>query len=208
MKKFLSLVSILTLCTNYTAQADWTIDCQGQNITLAPSTGTLAAERAIFITHFSTAYKNIPLEALKVQDLTEFLNIFFQREENDFVNHRPDTFYVSAKDGQGRVVGCAAFDRLPDHIYIRFSAVDPSLWQSGLEEALVFSVLNKYPDCRCLKLVIRKVNQHGASACRKLGFKQSDYVHAGLSPELYVGYELAFDTPFVAQTQSRYHTVA
>ena len=204
MKKFFCLFFVALFLISSSLQADWLVDCNGQQVILSISKDNLIKEKELFIETFSEAYKNIPLNVLGVDSLDNFLNAAFEDEEIDFARKKANTLFITAKDKSGKVVGFASFDRNSDHIYSRQGAVHPSLSRSGLGKNLLFSVLNVFKDCYYLKLVARRVNNVSKNFCSKLGFVESSYIHEGLSPEKYIGYELEFDGEFVAKTLSKY----
>ena len=207
MKKFMctSLIVFFLICG--TLQADWLVNCNGRQIKLFLPKITLSAEKKVFIDAFSEAYKDIPLDVLKVENLQQFLNAAFEDEENDFASKQANTLFISAKDEKDRVVGFVSFDNNSDHVYIRSLSVDPEFQGYGLGKALVFCFSNVFKNCRRLKLVTRKANSCARLFYTKIGFIESAYIHQGLSPERYIGYEYSFDDSFVEQISSKYEVV-
>lgn len=207
MQKFmyLTFVVFFLICAN--VQADWLVNCKGRQITLFTPNGNLNAEKKVFIDSFSEAYKNIPLDVLKVESLPKFLNAAFEEEENDFASKKANTVFISAKNENAKVVGFVSFANNSDHVYIRSLAVDPEFRGCGLGKALVFCVLNVFKNCRCLKLMTRKVNSLARCFYTKIGFSESAYIHQGITPERYIGYEYSFDDSFVDQVLSKYEGI-
>lgn len=207
MQKFmyLTFVVFFLICGNL--QADWLINCKGKQIKLFSPNGKLNAEKKVFIDSFSEAYKDIPLDVLKVESLPKFLNAAFEDEENDFASKKANSLFISAKDENARVVGFVSFDNNSDHVYIRNLAVDPEFQGCGLGKALVFCVLNEFKNCRCLKLMTRRANSRARLFYTKIGFIESAYIHQGIPPERYIGYEYSFDDSFVDQILSKYKGV-
>ena len=180
-------VAFLGFATNFDA-----VSKKNQAVVLEWVTkGNLQAEEAVFAKSFAHAYKDIPLEVLKVTDMNVFLKAAFEDEYLDLNNPSKQMYCVDAKK-DGEVIGFITFENTqqPNEVYIRQLAVDPSLWGQGVGTTLMSAIFEKLPDTKRIVLVTRKVNTVAQNFYKKLGFKVSEYIHEGLSPERYMGFEL------------------
>ena len=155
--------------------------------------GDLAAERELFIKSFAQAYKDFTEQDLEIScTKDEFLENSF-KDDREALKNGEDVYVVSIKEGD-KVVGFASFDGINDvgEVYIRLLAVDPDYWYQGIGKQLVFAINQKISGIKKYVLVTRRINEMARKFYFKLGFKESDYIHEGLDPKKYVGYELEF----------------
>jgi ribosomal protein S18 acetylase RimI-like enzyme len=159
------------------------------------STQELEKARTAFLKAFSNIYKDIPLEVLRIKNMNDFLNEAFNDEIADMHNSKQKVYYVLAKV-DNKVIGFASFNETEKkgEVYIRQLAVDPEFARKGTGSKLVFSIKEQVPHMNRFVLVTRKVNQCAQQFYKKIGFKVSDYIHEGLSPERYMGLELDLDS--------------
>ncbi len=154
------------------------------------TSGTLAEERKVFMSAFKMAYTGFSLETLKIKSLDGFLTAVFDEEVADVNDKSKKVYFVTARKA-GKVVGFAAFDETknPHEVYIRQLAVDPASWGSGIGKDLIFSILQKLPSTKKFVVMTRKVNQIARKFYLKVGFTVCNFLHEGLDPERYIGYE-------------------
>ncbi len=158
------------------------------------ASGKLAEERQVFLKAFKKAYELLTLEQLGVDNLDAFLNGVFDDEVNDLANKALKVCFVTARK-KGKVVGFASFNlEGNDTIYVRLMAVDQDYWRQGIGKALIFKAREVIPQARKYILMTRQVNTTAIEFYKKLGFKETTYLHAGLDPKKYVGYEYTITT--------------
>ena len=123
-----------------------------------------------------------------------FLNKAFDCEVEDLNGETTKVYFLSAVKN-GKVVGFASFNQEGnDAIYVRQMSVDPDYWRQGIAKALVFKAQEVLPQARKYVLMTRLVNTTAIGFYKALGFTQTSYLHDGLDPKLYVGYEYTIPT--------------
>lgn len=154
------------------------------------SNGDLQQEETIFLKAFLNAYKDIPLDVLKVKDVTAFLQEAFNDERADFNNPEKEILWVVAKENN-KAIGFATFEKTDNagEVYIRQLAVDPAFQGGGVAKKMVMAILERLPEAKKLVVSTRKINIGACSFYKKLGFSETERPHDGLSPERYVGFE-------------------
>jgi len=156
--------------------------------------GDLKEAQEVFVKAFAHAYKDIPLEVLKVDNLLAFLHAAFEDEARD-MKEMPGFHCAVAKVGQ-QTAGYIAVEpgENEGETYIRQCAVDPELWRHKIGTQLVDAIAKKLPETKKLLVIFRKVNTGGSRFYHSIGFKDSPYMHHKYSPERYVGCEKELST--------------
>ena len=181
--------------------------------------GDLREENVVFKKAFTECYKDITLEELKIgqpdsryHNLDQFLDASFEDDKRDLTDKKDNVYFLHVLSKQQETIGYVSFDienkEVGKQAYIRALSVDPSVERQGIGERLVFAILDKDPSLKRIYLVTRKVNQKAQNFYTRLGFKQSQDVHADLDPNIYVGYEkqLSYNAP-IEQTALYHGTV-
>lgn len=153
--------------------------------------GELANEREVFLCAFTQLYKGIPLTVLGVKDLNAFLQEAFDDEVKALNDPHEGVFLVEAHT-KDTVVGFLTCNKeTSDTIYVRQMAVSPSFWRKGVGRALIQRMKERFSNVKKIVLVTRRINDLSCKFYEGLGFTQASYVHQGLDPKKYVGYECA-----------------
>jgi len=152
--------------------------------------GALEEEKAVFTRSFKDAYKDIPLDVLKVESLDAFLQAAFEDEPLDLNNPNKKVVCAVAKSEE-TLVGVIFFEptERENEVYIRQMAVDPSMQRKGVGQLLMATIQTTLPTTTRLIVATRKVNKPACNFYQKIGFKQCEQVPHGLNPERYVGFE-------------------
>lgn len=153
----------------------------------------LRAEEAVFHDAFESSYRKLPaiMECIlkKYPNLETFLIKAFEDEITDFANKKDGAYFLHAVI-DGRIVAYMSFDAKDQEAYIRALAVDPHCMGMGLGKELTQTIYSIRPDIRKIELVTRRANTPAINFYKRLGFVESNYVHEGLDPLLYIGMEL------------------
>ncbi len=156
--------------------------------------GKLEEERQVFLKAFKKIYQPLTKEELPIDNLDVFLNNAFDCEVEDLSSKTTKVHFVSAVKN-GKVVGFASFNlEGNDAIYIRQMSVDPDYWKLGIGKALISKGREVLPQARKYVLMTRIVNATAIGFYKALGFKQTTYLHDGIDPKRYVGYEFIIPT--------------
>ncbi len=151
--------------------------------------GKLEEERQVFLKALKKNFEHLTLEQLGVDNLEAFLNRAFDDEVNDLANKSLKVRFVTARK-KGKVVGFASFNlEGNDTIYVRQMSVDPDHWKQGIGKALIYKAREVFSQARTYVLMTRHVNTNAINFYKKLGFKETTYLHEGLDPKKYMGYE-------------------
>lgn len=215
MKRGLTFLFLcLMLVTFSVSAAPWCATCSdGSKVILSECNDTLVREKAVFKAAFTNAYHGTTIETMvqkKHGSLDHFLDVAFEDEENDFKDQKPDTLFVSAKNADGVVIGFVAFDLCKaiesksSYVYVRQLAVHPEYQHKNLGFALTYAFLTKWSECRCVKLLTRKLNTSAVGFYMRLGFVESGYSHAGYDSSIYVGLEKVFNDDFALRILKLY----
>jgi ribosomal protein S18 acetylase RimI-like enzyme len=198
------------LCIFGQLHADWLVTGKdGSQITLSICKDNLDKEREVFNKSFTQAYKGTDIEKMVLEQyktLEDFLSLIFDGEDKDFRDHKKDTLFISAKNNDGNIIGYVAFDKNPDHVYIRPLAVDPEFQHSGIGYWLMWSFLNTWKDCTSVKLETRKLNFRAIAFYKKLGFDFSQ-THGPHDPNVYVELERTIDQSFITSMVKKYERI-
>ena len=103
-------------------------------------------------------------------------------------------FGLSAKK-EGTIVGFIIFskEKDPGTIYINQCAISPDFWNCGIATGLLKSIKQVVSDTNKIVFMARKKNKIATQLyeyVKKHGVKATSYVHEGMNPEVYQGYEL------------------
>ena len=151
--------------------------------------GKLEEERQVFLKAFKKIYQPLTKEELPIDNVEVFLNKVFDSEVEDLNSKTTKVHFLSAVKN-GKVVGFASFNlEGNDAIYLRLMSVDPDYARQGIGKALVFKAREVLPQARKYVLMTRLVNTTAIGFYKALGFAQTTYLHDGLDPKRYVGYE-------------------
>lgn len=142
----------------------------------------------IFVKSFAQAYK---ISSENFDGFSKRAKEVFNKEFLSFNESTKKINWINAKK-YDVVVGFIVFENTekPHEVYIRQMAVDPALWGNGIGTMLIGTIFETLPDTNKIVLVTRKTNTIAQSFYTKLGFKFSDYIHEGLSSDIYLGFEL------------------
>ena len=161
------------------------------------ATADLSQERAVFVSAFGNAYKDVPLAVFNtaftsVEDVNHWLGEVF--DEEVALLREGKSFCVHALNGNDPV-GVIFFERLPERphgVYIRQTAVQPNFQRRGIGRKLVLSIregLAVLPDTESLYLIVRVVNPRAIDFYKSAGFVRSDFMYPGYDPLKYIGFE-------------------
>ena len=139
-------------------------------------------ERTVFVNALSETYKNLQLD-------TNYLNESFDEEVQAF-NGKKKIYALSVKK-DGNVIGYASFNKtgIQHQVYVRQLVVDPTFWNRGIEEKMLFSIFKKLPETNHLVLAIRKIDKATRKFYTNLGFQECMYLHEELNHKQYIGLE-------------------
>ena len=213
--RVLSIAILLLFCS---AQAmTWRATCKdGSKVFLSECKDNLDTEKAVFKAAFGHAYQGTEIEQIiseKHGSLEHFLDIDFARMQRAFEAHKPNIFFVRAKNEQDEVVGLVSYEKQcdpqtkKDFVYIRKLAVSPNHQAKGIGGLLMYSFLYVCPEVRIVKLMTGRLNLHALMVYHALGLKESEYVHEGVDPQVVVGLEQALDDDFVVAKLRQYECV-
>lgn len=136
--------------------------------------------KEIYVEAFAESYKGIPREILRIPNLDTFLRDEFE-EETALLDETAHTIaWVTAFDGT-RLIGMASFDltNFPEEVFLRKVFVSPEYQGNGIGKALVFSILEKYPQTKKLFTITRMVNEKSILFFKALGFSHCRYLKEG-----------------------------
>lgn len=153
------------------------------------TSGDLAEEREVMVNAFKKMYAPLSKEELPIDNLDTFLNGAFDDEVKDLANPQTGVSMLCAKKDDKTIGFISCNEESANVIYIRQMAVSPEFWGQGIGKKLVAGIQKKFPVAKKLVLMTRIVNRGAIAFYTALGFKKTDYLHAGLNPERYVGYE-------------------
>lgn len=153
--------------------------------------GPMQAELYMAINSAYDCYRDLTLEQLGVEDVYEFLNSAYGEDIAE-VQANPEKFkWVSASNNQGEAIGYASFEYEPNtkQVYVRQLAVANKYKRHGLASKIVNEGLLQYPEAKKVVIITRRVNVPALNLWKKLGFKESQYMHEGYDANKYVGFE-------------------
>jgi len=163
---------------------------QQQTITIAhlSKDDDLKEVEQLFIRTFKDAYKDIPLDVLKIENLDAFLKAAFEDEPEEL--KKPNVFCTIAKNANS-IVGVISFEptEQQNEVYIRQLAIDPAIQKQGIGSTLVASITKQLPATTRIIVATRRVNKPAWKFYEKLGFQVCEQVPHELNPERYVGFE-------------------
>ena len=182
-KSVTKLIALLTIATNtLSALAEIKIEYV--------KSGNLEEAQVVFNRAFKEAYKDIPLDVLKVESLDSFLKAAFEDEPIDLNNPDKHVICAIAKNGE-KIVGLITFEPTenPNEVYIRQLAVDPEMQKKGIGQQLMNTVKTSLPTTKKILLATRKVNTPACKFYKKLGFHECVQVPHGLNPARNIGFD-------------------
>lgn len=160
-------------------------------VTIAYVTGgALEDERQFFVRAFKDAYKDIPLDVLKVDNLEAFLLTSFDDAVMHF-NKMDKKVHCAVARSEGMPVGIIMFEPTGSDgaVYIELLAVDPSVQKRGIGQQLIAVIQTTLPSTNKIILATRRVNSVACNFYKKIGFKQCEQLPHGLDLECYIGFE-------------------
>jgi len=186
-------------CFSHEIQKNYFRDKKGRTISIAfyrpkgIDQQLLNDMRMVFMKSFSEAYKDIPLVVLGVSNVENFLDQAFAEEESIITKEGHPGYFVTIAHYNEIVAGFASFDTEDAHCYyIREVSMHPDFQHAGIGEQLILSAKIHDNQLYALRLMTRRANVQACNFYKKLGFVESSYVHNGIDPAKYVGYEKNF----------------
>jgi GNAT superfamily N-acetyltransferase len=209
----LVVLAIALLASNLNAACKWDVLLKdGSHATLSICQDNLDAEKAVFNKAFTDAYSGTPIEPMilkKHPTLNAFLAAAFEDEEADFKAQKRDALFVNAKDANGNVLGCVAFDKKENNtVYVRQLAVAPEFKGKGLGSLLMYTFLKVWPETYHVGLLTRKLNNMARAFYIALGYTEcsATEICTKLDPTVYTGYQRSLSRDFIRQTIKNYAT--
>ncbi len=152
--------------------------------------GSLKEEEDFLVRAFLYAYRGIPADVLKTDNVEKRFRLFFVEESID-LNNPDKEIYVIRAEYNNELIGYVSFEHYgaPDTVYIRELGVDPSVMQCGLGRKLVFICKEYIPCVRRIILATTVYNKNAREFYKHVGFTESADVPHDLDPSMFVGLE-------------------
>lgn len=152
--------------------------------------GDLKEEAELFIRSFLYAHRDVPKTILQTANAKKRLRLFFAQEPADLNNPQKEIYVIRA-EYENTLAGFVSFEKynIPEIIYIRELAIDPSVMKCGLGKKLVFICKEYVPTIKKIVLATANYNENAIGFYKHLGFTQCADIPHGWDPNLFIGLE-------------------
>ena len=144
--------------------------------------GSLEKERKFVLTSFFKVNKRnienkLSKGLCKLEDLEKLCSDRWHRNVEHFLfDDEEEIFFVSAKDEE-EIIGLAMFTktRNESEVYISQFVIIYDYLENGMAQKLVFSILDKIPTLKKIRVKRMKPNSNVIEFLKELGFKEFSY---------------------------------